>query len=142
MEQQSELFAELEDSGREWKPKHFLDFAGLPSKVYPTSVKVLQQGPDVLIYREADAATGITMAQHRLFTNLVRNANHPDSEGTHTVLVVTGLPAVTGNPRGTVRSMCVYDHMTLGDEPKFRPCHTTDIQSYIQQWFNERQGRR
>lgn len=140
MERQDELFAGNE--GQEWKPKHFLDFVGLPAKVYPTSVQVLTQGPDVLIYRKADAATGITRAQNRLFTHLVRNTNHEDAEGTHTVLVVTGLPAVTGSPKGTARQMCVYDYMTAtGECPKLKPCHTEDIQRFIQDWFNSRQGR-
>ncbi len=121
---------------KEFKPPAFLDYAGLPSGVYPTSVKKLYQGTDILEIREADSSKLISPAQNRMFTQSVRNTMHPDAEGTNTVLVVTGIPGVTA------RSMWVYDYMSVGEKPKLKPCMTGDIQRFIQDWFHERQGRR
>ena len=121
---------------KEFKPPAFLDYAMLPTGVYPTGVRWLYQGTDLLVVREADVNKGISGAQNRMFRQAVRNTMHPDAEGTNQVLVVTGVPGVTS------RSMWSYDHMTVGETPKLRPCQTGDIQEFIGQWFHDRQGRR
>ena len=126
--------------GESFKPPGFLDFVTLPPKVYPTSVKLLEQGGDILIYREADDHKWISAKQNAIFKRLVRIGENPDSDCRITVLVVTGLQDVT------TRTMAVYDYtVDQGSSfPKRVPLERGDqaIPSFISEWFNTRRGRR
>jgi len=99
-------------------------------------VWMLHQGGDVLIYRNADAARGISPAQHRLFRQAVVLTDHIDSPGTQTVLVCTGLPGVTLD-----RQIAVYDHMH-NDEKLRLEREPGEISRFIGDWWKAREGRR
>lgn len=112
----------------------FRDFAQLGDRIYPTPFLGLHQGSDVLIYRNADAARGISRAQHRLFSALRDQGNHVDSPGTTTVLVCTGLHGVNYD-----RQIAIYNHMK--DDEKLRLAGEQEIERFIADWFFARSGR-
>lgn len=110
------------------------DFSGIPDRVWPTPVYVLEQGGDLLIYRNADAARGMTRKQHEIFHLLARLGAHPDAPGSVRVLVCTGSSGLT------VRQMAVFDHMH--NDEQLRLAQPGEIERYIGDWFKERGGRR
>lgn len=110
------------------------DFHGvIPDTVWPTPVWQLHQGTDILNYRSADAARGISRAQHRLFAQQTRIGEHPDAAGSITTIVVTGLPNVTMD-----RQIAVFDHMH--DREKLRLAEPNEIQTFIRDWWLARVG--
>lgn len=130
----------MNQAEQDQKPFGFKDFKDLPPKVYPTSVKMLEQNGDILIYREADEAKWISPKQNAIFKRLVRVGESQDSDCRITVLVVTGLQDITA------RTMTVYDY-TLPPGPGFPErvkleCGDQSIPAFVSEWFNVRRGGR
>lgn len=123
----------LFDAGS-YRQQKLADFRSIPERVWPTPVWLLHQGTDVLVYRNADAARGISRAQHRLFTHLAKMGNHPDAIGNITTLVCTGLSGVTFD-----RQVALFDHML--DRTDLRLAGPDEIERYIGDWFKAREGR-
>lgn len=118
-----------------YRQQKLADFHTIPERVWPTPLWALHQGGDVLFYRNADAARGISAAQHRLFQALARVGDHPDDRGSQQVIVCTGLRAVTFD-----RQIAIYDHMH--DDQKLRLERDHDeIANRIGDWFKAREGR-
>lgn len=128
-------------------PQGYLDFDFLPRRddgsVYlvPTNVKILEQGGDVLIYRECHRPPGlpggqVSPKQNAIFNRLVRMGEAEESDCRVTVLVVDG----TMDPE---RRMAVYDHTNVPlESPVWRVASTETIQQWISDWFAERAHRR
>jgi hypothetical protein len=123
----------LFDSSSYRRAKLF-DFEGIPGRIWPTPVYLLHQGTDVLVYRNTDAARGISRAQNRLFSALARMGDSPDAPGSIQVVVCTGQEGVVYD-----RQMAVYDHMR--NDEKLRLAQPGEIPGYVASWFHAREGR-
>lgn len=116
---------------RPYRPGQLADFNGLPKTVWPISMRVLEQGNDLLLYQNVDLSKGITPKQHHIYSLLARMGAHPDAPGSITVLICTGESGVTYD-----RTMAVFDHML--DDTKLRLAEHGEIEGYITKWFNSR----
>jgi hypothetical protein len=115
-----------------YRQQKLADFHGvIPDKVWPTPVWQLHQGTDILNYRLADAARGISRAQHRLFGQQARIGDHPDSPGSITTLVVTGVPGLVID-----RQIAVFDHMA--NDHNLRLAGEDEIRNFIRDWWTAR----
>lgn len=117
-----------------YRQAKLFDFKGIPERIWPTPVYLLHQGTDVLVYRNTDAARGISRAQHRLFSALSRMGDSPEAPGSIQVVVCTGQEGVTFD-----RQMAVYDHMH--NDEKLRLAYGGEIPGLIGSWFHAREGR-
>lgn len=106
--------------------------SNIPDIVWPTSVWMLHQGGDILIYRNADAAKKISSAQHRMFHRAVTLTDGVDAPGTITVLACTGLPGIMD------RQIAIYDHMH--NDEKLRLAKDGEIGRFIADWWQARVG--
>lgn len=118
--------------GDSFRQQKLRDFRLIPEGIWPTATWMLHQGTDVLVYRNTDAAKGISKAQHRLFSTLSRLGDHPDAPGSIQVLACTGLAGVTFD-----RQIAIYDHMH--NDEKLRLAGEQEIELYIRDWFRARQ---
>lgn len=125
-------------------PPGFGDFELLPRGsegrllLLPTSVKMLEQGGDVLIYHRIDAAKGLSLKKSSMFRRLIRLGELPGSDTRVSALVVSG------DETDTQREMALYDHICLGPQgdPGREKVTTEDIQMWVREWFGERSMRR
>lgn len=124
----------LFDTGA-YRPAKLADFIGIGDRIWPTAAWMLHQGTDVLVYRNADQAKGISSAQHRLFSTLSRMGDHPAAPGSITCLVATGLAGVTID-----RQIAVFDHMH--NDEKLRLARDGEIEAFIADWWHARKWRR
>lgn len=119
----------------EYRAHKLADFKGIPEIIWPTPVYVLEQGGDILFYRNADAARGITKKQDQIFRILARVGTGPDDDHSQTVVVATGAAGVTFD-----RTIAVYDHMM--DDTTLRLAQEGEVEGLIARWWREREGRR
>lgn len=114
------------------------DFDLLPPLVRPTPFYVLEQGGDLLIYRNADAAKKLTAKQRQIAKKLARlgspckQCGH-DPDVNIQVLVATGQAGMTFD-----REVAHFDHVSDG---QFRQAETSEIQGFIADWFGVRANR-
>jgi len=122
------------------RPGKLRDFAGIGDLIWPTPTWTLEQGHDLLIYRNTDAVKGIPAKHDTIFKRYVRLGepcrhcgNAPDTEVQ--AIVCTGREGVTRD-----RQIAIYNHMH--DDEQLRLARPGEIPGFIADWFHIRSGRR